>query len=170
MSVRLSKNQIDKASKDKSGKFQDNFNVTLFLVRPNDQTLQAEFSRSNMLCQARHNGPGLGSSKQDSSDESSEEEAAELRHRVSLRGQGPPSSDASDTQSHHSYHSTGAGEASVAGRTVTSVHHHEVLPAVRTMSAHLPGLGGLSVSGMVRNSTEPQQRLSEMTLSQSTWI
>ena len=44
------------------------------------------------------------------------------------------------------------------------------MPAVRTMSAHLPGLGGLSVSGMVRNSTEPQQRLSEMTLSQSTWI
>ena len=72
MSVRLSKNQIDKvnpldqhdhelnhhrlyfqASKDKSGKFQDNFNVTLFLVRPNDQTLQAEFSRSNMLCQVK---------------------------------------------------------------------------------------------------------------------
>ena len=71
MSVRLSKNQIDKvnpldqheqpnhhrlylqAAKDKSGKFQDNFNVTLFLVRPNDQTLQAEFSRSNMLCQVK---------------------------------------------------------------------------------------------------------------------
>lgn len=170
ISVRLSKNQIDKASKDKSGKFQDNFNVTLFLVRPNDQTLQAEFSRSNMLCQARHSS-GLGS-KQDSSDESSEEEAAELRHRVSLRGQGTPlgSSDASDTTSHHSYHSTGAGEASVAGRTVSSANHHEVMPAVRTMSAHLPGLGGLSVSGMVRNNTEPQQRLSEMTLSQSTWI
>ena len=67
MSVRLNKNQIDKvsssllqttplipqlqAAKDKSGKFNDNFNVTLFLVRPNDQTLQAEFSRSNMICQ-----------------------------------------------------------------------------------------------------------------------
>ena len=25
--------------------------MTLFLVRPNDQTLQAEFSRSNLLCQ-----------------------------------------------------------------------------------------------------------------------
>lgn len=168
MSVRLSKNQIDKASKDKSGKFQDNFNVTLFLVRPNDQTLQAEFSRSNMLCQARPSS-GLGSKQeQDSSDDSSEEEAAELRHRVSLRGQGTPlgSSDASDTTSHHSYHSTGAGEACVTGRTVTSAHHHEVLPAVRTMSAHLPS----HLSGMVRNSTEPQQRLSEMTLSQSTWI
>ena len=69
MSVRLNKNQIDKvretgsagvtkqtlflfqAAKDKSGKFHDNFNVTLFLVRPNDQTLQEEFSRSNMICQ-----------------------------------------------------------------------------------------------------------------------
>ena len=39
------------AAKDKSGKFSDNFNVTLFLVRPNDQTLQAEFSRSNLVCQ-----------------------------------------------------------------------------------------------------------------------
>ena len=68
MSVRLNKNQIDKvrplqtphnlthhfqAAKDKSGKFNDNFNVTLFLVRPNDQTLQAEFSRSNMICQVK---------------------------------------------------------------------------------------------------------------------
>merc|ERR1719319_1786176 len=51
MSVRLNKTQIDKASKDKSGKFSDNFNVTLFLVRPNDQTLQAEFSRTNLPCQ-----------------------------------------------------------------------------------------------------------------------
>ena len=44
---------ICQASKDKSGKFSDNFNVTLFLVRPNDQTLQAEFSRSNLICQVR---------------------------------------------------------------------------------------------------------------------
>ena len=69
MSVRLNKSQIDKvpdcsekshysyqffltqAAKDKSGKFSENFNVTLFLVRPNDQTLQAEFSRSNLICQ-----------------------------------------------------------------------------------------------------------------------
>merc|ERR1719348_2565980 len=51
MSVRLNKSQIDKASKDKSGKFSEHFNVTLFLVRPNDQTLQAEFSRSNLVCQ-----------------------------------------------------------------------------------------------------------------------
>ena len=82
-------------------------------------------SNDNPPFQARHSS-GLGS-KQDSSDESSEEEAAELRHRVSLRGQGTPlgSSDASDTTSHHSYHSTGAGEASVAGRTVSSANHHE---------------------------------------------
>jgi len=52
MSVRLNKSQIDKAAKDKSGKFSENFNVTLFLVRPNDQTLQAEFSRSNLICQS----------------------------------------------------------------------------------------------------------------------
>jgi len=51
MSVRLNKSQIDKAAKDKSGKFSDTFNVTLFLVRPNDQTLQQEFSRSNLICQ-----------------------------------------------------------------------------------------------------------------------
>jgi len=77
MSVRLNKTQIDKASKDKSGKFSDNFNVTLFLVRPNDQTLQAEFSRTNLPCQAPE--PPV-----DSSEESSEEEA-ELRARP-----GPP--------------------------------------------------------------------------------
>merc|ERR1719499_1234808 len=75
MSVRLNKTQIDKASKDKSGKFNDNFNVTLFLVRPNDQTLQAEFSRSNMICQR---GAAC-----DSSEDSSEEEPAELRRKNS---------------------------------------------------------------------------------------
>ena len=78
MSVRLNKTQIDKvseagpqssggkadwqsplfqAAKDKSGKFHDNFNVTLFLVRPNDQTLQEEFSRSNMICQVTTTQP-----------------------------------------------------------------------------------------------------------------
>lgn len=72
MSVRLNKSQIDKAAKDKSGKFSDNFNVTLFLVRPNDQTLQAEFSRSNLICQ------GVEPLAVESSEESSEEET-ELR-------------------------------------------------------------------------------------------
>jgi phosphatidylinositol-3,4,5-trisphosphate 3-phosphatase/dual-specificity protein phosphatase PTEN len=52
MSVRLKKNQIDNANKDKfNNKFSDNFNVTLFLVRPTDQTLQDEFTRSNLICQ-----------------------------------------------------------------------------------------------------------------------
>jgi len=64
MSVRLNKSQIDKAAKDKSGKFSDNFNVTLFLVRPNDQTLQAEFSRSNLVCQPPHRGvDGVGGAR-----------------------------------------------------------------------------------------------------------
>merc|ERR1712083_579951 len=36
MSVRLNKSQIDKAAKDKSGKFSEKFSVTLFLVRPSD--------------------------------------------------------------------------------------------------------------------------------------
>ena len=101
----------------------------------------------------------------ESSDESSEEEVAELRRRN-------VTSD-SDTTSHHSYHSAGADTCQVAGRTVSHVTHHEVLPAARTLSAHLPSLNlghVTQVSGMVRNSTEPQQRLSEMTLSQSTWI
>ena len=53
MLVAVAESQIPlfQAAKDKSGKFHDNFNVTLFLVRPNDQTLQEEFSRSNMICQ-----------------------------------------------------------------------------------------------------------------------
>ena len=138
MSVRLNKNQIDKvretgsagvtkqtfflfqAAKDKSGKFHDNFNVTLFLVRPNDQTLQEEFSRSNMICQR---GAAC-----ESSEESSEEEPAELRRRQ-----------------------------------VAAFPCQE--PVVRTLSAH--NYPPLSVA------SQPANRLSEMTLSQSsqsTWI
>merc|ERR1719499_1037522 len=125
MSVRLNKTQIDKASKDKSGKFSDNFNVTLFLVRPNDQTLQAEFSRSNLICQ-RGVDPPPSEATQESSEESSEEE-------VELR------------------------------RDERDFHCQERVS--RTLTAPLP-----SLSGMVRNSSEPQQRLSEMAVSQSTWI
>lgn len=169
MSVRLNKNQIDKASKDKSGKFNDNFNVTLFLVRPNDQTLQAEFSRSNILCQRGLGGSGGGGgagcevgSKHESSEDSSEDEAAELRRRHLT----PGTQDQPDTASHHSY---------TEGRTVISTTaDRSQLPAVRTLSAHLPaltvGVAPCGGSGLVRTSTEPQQRLSEMTLSQSTWI
>lgn len=122
MSVRLNKNQIDKATKDKSGKFHDNFNVTLFLVRPNDQTLQAEFSRSNMICQR---GPAC-----ESSEESSEEETAELRRK---------------NNSHSDLSYPGYQE-----------------PVARTLSAHLPPLTVCP--------TEPTNRLSEITQSQSTWI
>lgn len=125
MSVRLNKSQIDKAAKDKSGKFSDNFNVTLFLVRPNDQTLQAEFSRSNLICQ-RGVDPPPSEATQESSEESSEEE-------VELR------------------------------RDERDFHCQERVS--RTLTAPLP-----SLSGMVRNSSEPQQRLSEMAVSQSTWI
>jgi len=168
MSVMLNKNQIDKAAKDKSGKFTENFKVTLFLVRPNDQTLQAEFSRSNLICQRNYGGSGAGNicdgDKHDSSDESSDEEAAVLRSR----SRNLTSDSQSDTISHHSYHSAGAVQD-----TCTSARHvsvHDPIPAARTLSSHLPTLHVSHVSGMVRNNTEPQQRLSEMTLSQSTWI
>lgn len=73
MSVRLKKNQIDKA--DKSNKFSDNFNVTLFLVRPNDQTLQEEFTRSNQTCQPTDTGADC--SWRPDCDSSEEEEGAE---------------------------------------------------------------------------------------------
>lgn len=122
MSVRLNKTQIDKAAKDKSGKFHDNFNVTLFLVRPNDQTLQEEFSRSNMICQR---GAAC-----ESSEESSEEEP-QLRTR-----QVAPAFSCQE-------------------------------PVVRTLSAQAyPAL-------TVAVASQPANRLSEMTLSQSsqsTWI
>lgn len=130
MSVRLNKSQIDKAAKDKSGKFSENFNVTLFLVRPNDQTLQAEFSRSNLICQ-RGVDPLPSDTTQESSEDSSEEEL-ELRR----------------------------GERDLEAR------FHCQDRVSRTLTAPLP----TSLSGMVRNSSEPQQRLSEMAVSQSTWI
>jgi len=164
MSVMLNKNQIDKAAKDKSGKFTENFKVTLFLVRPNDQTLQAEFSRSNLICQ-RNYGAGVGNisddDKHDSTEESSDEEAAVLRSR----SRNLTSDSQSDTISHHSYHSAGAVDTCTRHVSV-----HDPIPAARTLSSHLPTLHVSHVSGMVRNNTEPQQRLSEMTLSQSTWI
>jgi len=130
MSVRLNKSQIDKAAKDKSGKFSENFNVTLFLVRPNDQTLQAEFSRSNLICQ-RGVEPLPSDTTQESSEDSSEEEP-ELRRGERDMGQ--------------------------------TFHSQERVS--RTLTAPLPS----SLSGMVRNSTEPHHRLSEMAVSQSTWI
>ena len=38
MSVRLRKDQIDKASKEHSGRFAEDFAVTLVLFKPDDQT------------------------------------------------------------------------------------------------------------------------------------
>jgi len=51
MSVRLKKHQIDKADKDGSKRFADKFNVTLFLIRPSNQTLEEEFLRPNSYAQ-----------------------------------------------------------------------------------------------------------------------
>jgi len=169
MSVRLTKNQIDKASKDKSGKFNENFNVTLFLVRPNDQTLQQEFSRSNNICQRGVESGGVGHEKVDSSDESSEEETAELRSTSGRHALHHPGD--SDTASHHS---SSAGTEDCSGRTLQCAADSAV--SIKTLSAHLPtlhlsehtsgGTGNRIVSGMVRNHTEPNR----MTVSQSTWI
>ena len=132
-------------------------------------------------------GGGAGcevGSKHESSEDSSEDEAAELRRRHLT----PGTQDQPDTASHHSY---------TEGRTVircepgkyldpsrkiftyvmsisSTTADRSQLPAVRTLSAHLPaltvGVAPCGGSGLVRTSTEPQQRLSEMTLSQSTWI
>merc|ERR1719154_878497 len=59
MSVRLRKHQIDKADRDQGSKrFSDNFNVTLFLIRPSNQTLQDEFLRPNCFAQHMEHCPG----------------------------------------------------------------------------------------------------------------
>ena len=71
VSVRLNKSQIDKASKDKSGKFSENFNVTLFLLRPNDQTLKEDYSRGQMA-ESWPLGDRATQSSDDSSDDSSQ--------------------------------------------------------------------------------------------------
>ena len=68
VSVRLNKSQIDKASKDKSGKFSENFNVTLFLLRPNDQTLKEDYSRGQMA-ESWPSGDRATQSSDDSSDD-----------------------------------------------------------------------------------------------------
>jgi len=52
------------------------------------------------------------------------------------------------------------------GERDLDAHFHCQDRVSRTLTAPLP----TSLSGMVRNSTEPHQRLSEMAVSQSTWI
>jgi len=162
MSVRLNKSQIDKASKDKSGKFSEHFNVTLFLVRPNDQTLQAEFSRSNLVCQ------GAEPAGADESSEESSEDEFEMRSRAHAQGQQ-------------------ARVQSTVVRTLTSP-----LPGPNTIAHDTHGTHGSQKSqrahgvhgnhgshaphahGMVRNSTEPgstpRMAVSMAVTSQSTWI
>jgi len=162
MSVRLNKSQIDKASKDKSGKFSEHFNVTLFLVRPNDQTLQAEFSRSNLVCQ------GAEPAGADESSEESSEDEFEMRSRAHAQGQQ-------------------ARVQSTVVRTLTSP-----LPGPNTIAHETHGTHGSQKSqrahgvhgnhgshaphahGMVRNSTEPgstpRMAVSMAVTSQSTWI
>jgi len=149
MSVRLNKSQIDKASKDKSGKFSDNFNVTLFLVRPNDQTLQDEFSRSNLICQGvEPPGGAEGGSQEIEVDASSEESSEE---EPELRSPRPAPLD-------DSWKGPLVGQGQGAER------------GARTLTDPV----GV-IHGMVRNYTEPGpggsvHRLSDMGLSQSTWI
>lgn len=165
MSVRLNKSQIDKAAKDKSGKFSDNFNVTLFLVRPNDQTLQAEFSRSNLVCQgAEPAAPGV-----ESSEDSSEEDeggAVEIRPRAGAQG------------AHQ------ARVQSTVVRTLTSplpgpatiAHENHQHGGHGTPKTHKTQgtSGGHATHGMVRNATEPgsstRMAVSMAVTSQSTWI
>jgi len=129
MSVRLNKSQIDKAAKDKSGKFSDKFSVTLFLVRPSDQTLceGMEPPSSGPLPCSDPLGAGEG-------------------HARVAAQQSESSSDSSDDDLPPS-----PGPGSMPRNTHSHIH------------------------GMVRNFTEPRagaplNRLSDMALSQSTWI
>lgn len=165
MSVRLNKSQIDKAAKDKSGKFSDNFNVTLFLVRPNDQTLQAEFSRSNLVCQGAEPAAAGAESSEDSSEED-EGGAVEIRPRAGAQG------------AHQ------ARVQSTVVRTLTSplpgpatiAHENHQHGGHGTPKTHKTQgtSGGHATHGMVRNATEPgsstRMAVSMAVTSQSTWI
>lgn len=141
MSVRLKKNQIDNADKDKSNKFSDHFNVTLFLVRPNDQTLQDEFWRSNLICQHADNGTsedGVGSVEYLSDMESSDEDLC-------------PAEETHDGGNH---------------RDPDADYVHPASEVDLTRSGE-----PAAVHGMVRNRTEPSGPLTQLTpLSHSTWI
>jgi len=157
MSVRLNKNQIDKAAKDKSGKFSDNFNVTLFLVRPNDQTLQAEFSRSNLICQPYNHLYGV-----DCVDSGTDPAAHTDQDPfpLSIEGVEPLAADSSDESSEEEPELR-VKQGNSQARVQSTVS--------RTLTAPLPGS---ALHGMVRNSTDPQGRLGAAmaVTSQSTWI
>ena len=47
VSVRLNRSQIDKASKDKSGKFSENFNVTFFYDVASEHVITNIFNKAN---------------------------------------------------------------------------------------------------------------------------
>jgi len=174
MSVRLNKSQIDKASKDKSGKFSEHFNVTLFLVRPNDQTLQAEFSRSNLVCQGAE-----PAGAEESSEESSEDEcgAVEMRSRAHAQGQqarvqstvvrtltSPLPGPNTIAQESHGAHGS--------QKSLGSQQQQQQRAGQGTHGNH--GSHGTHTHGMVRNSTEPgstpRMAVSMAVTSQSTWI
>ena len=182
--------------------------MTLFLVRPNDQTLQAEFSRSNILCQVnRRSGGGttvlmlpiyqrgLGGSggagtraARSAASRRAARTAARTRPRSCGGGTSPPAPRTSPTPPPTTPTPRAAPSSGEPGKyldprrkiftyitsTSSTTADRSQLPAVRTLSAHLPaltvGVAPCGGSGLVRTSTEPQQRLSEMTLSQSTWI
>jgi len=153
MSVRLKKSQIDK-EKDKIARFSDNFTVTLFLVRPNDQTLQDEFYRSNLVCQ--QHGPAeegkapFWSDKLESSDED-------------LSTQNYPKEEEEEEDGDHV-----SGEVFHAAEEPIILRHPPTTTTTTSTDLHL-GDGGMH--GMVRNRSEPTRSLSHMpTLSHSTYI
>jgi len=189
MSVRLNKSQIDKASKDKSGKFSEHFNVTLFLVRPNDQTLQAEFSRSNLVCQGAE-----PAGAEESSEESSEDECGGVEMRSRAHAQGQQGIEGLRSLLLQEVDTEEARVQSTVVRTLTSPLPGPNTIAQETHSGSQKSHGsqqqqqqqrahgahgnhgshGTHSHGMVRNSTEPgstpRMAVSMAVTSQSTWI
>jgi hypothetical protein len=68
VSMRLERSQIDKVAKDKTNKYPDNFQVTLFMFRPDDQSDAGTFS-SSPSCLASTKLCGSKSSPDSSSEE-----------------------------------------------------------------------------------------------------
>jgi len=186
MSVRLKKNQIDKADKDKSNKFSDNFNVTLFLVRPNDQTLQDEFYRPNNVCQhveeselkdgsspnSHHRNPQCWEGRESSDEDLSTPPAAFSQGSAGLAStnnhmtvKGPQRSMPLPQQQQLRDR---CGEDDVfmdRSPVLLRQHHHQPVAAANSAVALArPALPALS--GLPRNSTEPTGTLSRI----ETWF
>jgi len=170
MSVRLKKNQIDKADKDKSSKFSDNFNVTLFLVRPNDQTLKDEFNRPNTFCQHVDDGnnvDGEGGGVDYWSDKSgdfwgekgSSDEDLQNQEATSLPGEVfHPSGEVFHPGGEEFHH-----DSDENSRNLAQVSSSVDLAPSRFEKTKV-------VSGMVRNATEPGRPLGPPLSTHSTWI